>query len=115
MGALISSVPRLVSVIGITTMWTPTERHQARMAAIYVDITDDERDWDRPCTMDRDAAYQEINHAMNDYRMRMGDLNTPQILRIKDAELEAALQAWPDRPVLVGLAPLRMDGHDIYV
>jgi AbiV family abortive infection protein len=92
----------------------PGERHQARMTSLYVDVRDDGCGWNRPCEIGNNIAYQTVNHAMNDYRLRRGNLLTHEILRIKDPELSTALQAWGDKPELVHLPHLPMDSEDIY-
>jgi len=84
------------------------------MASLYVDVRDDGCGWNQPREIDKDNAYQTVNHAMNDYRLRRGNLLTHEILEIREPELSTALQAWRGKPVLVYLPILPIDGDDIY-
>jgi len=93
---------------------TPSERHQTRMEALYVDINDDGQTWNRPCETEKDLAHGALEDAMNDYRNRRGNLLTPAVLEAIDADLNAAVQAWPDRPELPYLPHLSIDGDTVY-
>jgi AbiV family abortive infection protein len=93
---------------------TPNERHQARQAALYVDIEDDGRGWNRPCEIDKEFAYRSVVDAIGDYHVRRDRLQ-PMLLKDDDPSLNAALQAWTDKPELVHLSHLPMGADDVYL
>ena len=91
----------------------PNERHEARMEALYVDISDDGLGWNRPCKKtEKEFAHGTLEDAMNAYDQRRGDLLTPELLR--DPALTTALQAWSGKPDLVHLPYLPMDCDSVY-
>ena len=92
----------------------PDEQHRARMAALYVDIADDGRQWNRPCKTEKEFAHGSLEDAMNDYGQRRGNLLTPALLQVLDPELSAALEAWPDKPDLAHLPHLPRDCDAVY-
>jgi AbiV family abortive infection protein len=76
----------------------PTTRHQQRLRAFYVDPARDENTWLRPSDLASSEAADILIHARNDYwqHRRPG-----MPARASDlAALNAALEAWQDKPEL---------------
>ena len=92
----------------------PGERHQARMTSLYVDVRDDGCGWNQPHETNKNDAFQTVNHAMGGYGVRKFTVLTPGVLKVKDPELSAALEAWDDKPELVHLPLFLMDSEEIY-
>jgi AbiV family abortive infection protein len=93
---------------------TPADRHDDRIAALYVDPTSDTV-WNRPATAASPAdAFEALRVARNDYSLRISQWylapgsSSNEVL--KDADLFNALDQWRERPNLlsppdVGLIP----------
>jgi AbiV family abortive infection protein len=81
---------------------TPTDRHEKRIAALYVEPVSDSQ-WTRPAATSASAAHDFLQGAVNDYagRYHQGYI-TPgdSILRQIDPELCSGLEQWSDRPEL---------------
>jgi AbiV family abortive infection protein len=45
----------------------PKDRHDTRIEAVYVDLNDDGKSWQRPRSFTRQEAFQRVNDAANDY------------------------------------------------
>jgi AbiV family abortive infection protein len=81
----------------------PHERHEQRMQAFYVDVTDS-GNWVRPVTIRRDEAREIVEQAVNDYAVKFHNLETathaPDMNRVKKL-MEPAPQLpqprWPKR------------------
>jgi AbiV family abortive infection protein len=82
---------------------SPTDRHEKRMAALYVEPIS-ESEWNRPAATSALTARDFLQDAVNDYAGRYyrycGAENA--ILKKDDPELYNALEQWSDRPVLQG-------------
>jgi hypothetical protein len=80
---------------------TPTDRHEKRMAALYVEPIS-EREWNRPAAVSASTAHDFMRDAVNDYagpyHRYSGAENA--ILREVDPELHNSLEQWSDRPPL---------------
>jgi hypothetical protein len=79
---------------------TPSERHNRRKSALYVEPLS-ETNWNRPASTLKSEARDFLMDAVNDYagpheRFQPGS----PILMATDPELYQALQGWPDRPAL---------------
>jgi len=75
---------------------TPSDRHEARLRALYVDVRDDGA-WSRPEDFDRQAALGHLCDSLNDYsiissNIQQGRGAAPEVLRL--------ILDWPDRPPL---------------
>jgi AbiV family abortive infection protein len=95
---------------------TPNERHQARLAALYVDIDDAGSAWNRPSEIDAEFAYYCVVDAIGDYHNRCSRLS-PEILKDDkcfSAALASALQAWTDKPDLRHFSHLPMEPSSLY-
>lgn len=79
----------------------PSNRHDARMKALYVGPISD-TEWNRPADTSRKAAYEFLVDAVNEYqgRYRQGYPTPGSTLRCNDAALDEALRKWKERPVL---------------
>jgi hypothetical protein len=80
---------------------TPTDRHEKRMAALYVEPIS-EREWNRPAAVSASTAHDFMRDAVNDYAgpyHRYGGAENA-ILREVDPELHNSLEQWSDRPPL---------------
>jgi AbiV family abortive infection protein len=85
---------------------TPGDRHEKRMAALYVEPIS-ENEWNRPGKTSASSAWELLCDARNDYSLRCDPVN----LKASDPDLYNALAQWPDRPKLepppeVGLMPV---------
>jgi AbiV family abortive infection protein len=78
---------------------TPSDRHEQRELALYVDLVS-ATEWNRPSqTITQQTARDFINDAVNDYSIQQGqNYNELEILKHRDAELCEALKLWADRP-----------------
>jgi AbiV family abortive infection protein len=75
----------------------PKERHNRRMAAMYVGLNARRTGWTRPQDVTQQEAEQEVCHAVGDYN------NTVRLLNNNpspDLAFSAAFHAWEDRPSL---------------
>jgi AbiV family abortive infection protein len=80
----------------------PSDRHEARIAALYVEPVSGNK-WKRPADTSRAKAQTFLQNAVNDYAMRydQGYIRPPDsILKHIDPELFNALEQWSDRPEL---------------
>jgi AbiV family abortive infection protein len=81
---------------------TPSDRHEKRIAALYVEPIS-ESEWNRPATISASTAHDFLQDAVNDYAGRYGQgyiTSADSILRHVDPELYSALEQWSDRPEL---------------
>jgi AbiV family abortive infection protein len=83
---------------------TPGNRHQKRMAALYVEPVS-ETEWSRPSATSASAAHDFLQHAVSDYSTRyyqgyITSASSIAILKQTDPNLYNALEQWSDRPVL---------------
>ena len=80
---------------------TPGDRHEKRMAALYVEPIS-ETLWNRPAVASESAARDFLMEAVNDYagRYHQGYITPAEMLKEIDRKLYDALQPWADRPVL---------------
>ena len=64
----------------------PHERHERRMRAFYVDVTD-LGEWERPVMLSREEAREIVEHAVNDYSVLVRNLDiesyAPSITRVQ--------------------------------
>jgi hypothetical protein len=83
---------------------TPNERHQARMALLYVDLTDDGRTWSVPSKQDLTVSRRIVEEAANDYASELHQLEDtedprwPNMARVRvEASCIVALAepVWP--------------------
>jgi hypothetical protein len=80
----------------------PSDRHNARTAALYVEPASGNK-WKRPADTSRASAQTFLQEAVIDYAMRYDQgYITPSdsILKHIDPELFNALEQWSDRPEL---------------
>jgi AbiV family abortive infection protein len=78
----------------------PTDRHKARMRALYVDLNDFGSGWRRPSEVTDDARAH-LNDVANDYALLWFRYqHQPETLGHIEPKLAAALKQWPDRPAL---------------
>jgi AbiV family abortive infection protein len=76
----------------------PKRRHDLRLDALYVNLSEDESRWVRPReTMDTFEARLEVEHAIGDYNTLQFNL---QEGLIKQSAFLAYFRGWPDRPAL---------------
>ena len=87
----------------------PGDRHEKRMAALYVEPLS-KTEWNIPAKATPLGAFEFLQAAMNDYSgpynngyVRAGD----SILKHTDPTLHAALEAWAERPELPPLEALK--------
>ena len=66
----------------------PSERHSERMGAVYLDIAADGKIWKRPAAIGRQAAYERVNDAVNDYSVGRQWFDDP-LLNTSDEKLLA--------------------------
>jgi AbiV family abortive infection protein len=82
----------------------PTDRHKARMAALYVDVKDvSGNKWNRPKDTSPSAAREFLEEAVGDYALQCDQsyITSPETaLKHIDPELYHALEQWSDRPEL---------------
>ena len=81
---------------------TPSDRHQKRITALYVEPVS-ESEWNRPVATTASVAHDFLQDAVNDYAGRYDQgyiTSTDSILKHIDAELYSALERWSDRPEL---------------
>jgi len=84
------------NVIQAKVRRTPSNRHDQRMKALYVDLTQDGR-WSRPANFPREEAELVILEAMNDYSGLTGNLRAQYG---EDPTVFELLRQWPGRPEL---------------
>lgn len=78
----------------------PTDRHKARMRALYVDLDEQGTGWNRPVEMPNDARAL-IEDAANDYALQYDRFQGRlEILAHIEPKLADALAQWPERPAL---------------
>jgi AbiV family abortive infection protein len=80
---------------------TPSDRHEKRMSALYVEPESETR-WNRPAdAASALAAHDFLQDAVNDYsgRYHQGYI-TSAILKEDDPDLYGAIEQWADRPEL---------------
>lgn len=87
----------------------PTERHEQRQLALYVDPVEPlaaDR-WNRPSTeITKGRAQAFLQEARNDYSVQSSNCyNDLELLKDIDPELGQALEQWSDRPTLPLLVP----------
>ena len=78
----------------------PKARHNERMKAFYVEPNDRGTDWNKPWEKDNEEAKNFVQHACNDYSLRLRPYSDLSILRVTDKELADAFEVWEDRPSL---------------
>jgi AbiV family abortive infection protein len=81
---------------------TPNDRHDMRIAALYVEPVSETR-WNRPADTSAIVALEFLREAVNDYsRQCHKGFISPRdaILERTDPELYSALEQWSDRPKL---------------
>lgn len=66
----------------------PSQRHTERMSAVYLDLAPDGRTWKRPALFEKQAAYERINDAVNDYSVGKQWFDEP-LLSTNDEKLLA--------------------------
>jgi AbiV family abortive infection protein len=77
----------------------PTERHEKRLEAFFVDLDNSGADWKRPSeTISQEVALRELNDAANDYAGQWDRFSHTDLL--EDRELAKELDAWTDKPAL---------------
>jgi len=83
------------------TKRTPSDRHEKRMAALYVEPIS-ETAWNRPADIIAGAAHDFLVDAVNDYtgRYEQGYIAPAGLPKDIDPDLYSALEQWPARPVL---------------
>ncbi|MGH9745367.1 MAG: AbiV family abortive infection protein [Candidatus Acidiferrales bacterium] len=77
----------------------PEDRHNARMAALYVDPTESGTGWHLPKELSADEVTKWLADAVNDYAGQRDRL-CPNLLKGIEPALDSALASWPDRPEL---------------
>jgi hypothetical protein len=79
----------------------PSDRHEKRISALYVEPISVNQ-WNSPADTSRSSAEKFLQHAVNDYAMRMQGYITSadSILKEIDPELYSGLEKWSDRPEL---------------
>lgn len=84
----------------------PTERHDQRMRALYVDPNDAGTDWNRPCQIDKASALHSMTDLANDYSAEITNVE-PWVLTWESSDLHPdllqfarAVKAWNQRPSL---------------
>jgi AbiV family abortive infection protein len=85
---------------------TPGDRHEKRMAALYVEPLS-ETEWNQPSKTSANNAWEFLRDARNDYSLHIDKTN----LQEGHPDLYNALEQWPDRPEWerapeVGLPPV---------
>jgi AbiV family abortive infection protein len=82
------------------TKRTPSERHNLRMEALYVEPLS-ENQWNRPA-VSASTAYAFLVDAANEYSVRyqQGYITPANMLKGLDPELFSALEQWHERPEL---------------
>ncbi len=78
----------------------PSERHDARTSALYVEPVSRNK-WNRPADTSRSSAQEFLGDAVNDYAVQYGPsyITSPEpILKHINPELYSALEKWSDRP-----------------
>ena len=80
---------------------TPSDRHEQRMQALYVEPTS-ETVWNRPADMSAPTAHDFNADAVNEYagRYYQGYTTPADMQKDCDPELRDALEKWSGRPVL---------------
>jgi AbiV family abortive infection protein len=83
------------------TKRTPSDRHNLRMAALYVEPVS-ENQWNRPADISASTAYAFLVDAANEYSVRyqQGYITPTNLLKDLDPDLYAALEKLSDRPEL---------------
>ena len=79
---------------------TPSDRHDMRVKALYVEPTS-ETEWNRPALTSAVTAYEFLADSVNDYsgRYHQGYTTPGGMLQHIDHDLHMALEQWPERPV----------------
>jgi AbiV family abortive infection protein len=79
---------------------TPSDRHEQRMSALYVDPVAPEQ-WSRPIKKISAAkAFGDLQDAQNDYRGQYDRYTNPEIYKPDDPDFYSALEQWSGRPTL---------------
>lgn len=81
---------------------TPGDRHEKRMAALYVEPLS-ESQWNRPAVTTASAAHDFLQEATNDYAGRYDQgyiTSADSMLKHIDLDLYNAFEQWTDRPTL---------------
>jgi len=77
----------------------PTDRHEKRLEAFFVDLEESGTDWKRPSkTISQEDAYRLLNDTANDYAGQWDRFSNTALL--EDGQLVAAVEAWLDKPSL---------------
>jgi hypothetical protein len=76
----------------------PRDSHVARMAALYVDVDEHTKIWNRPTNVTPAESGLLLQDVANDYAPRFVNLQSPPDERYE--ELKRAYLAWPDHPTL---------------
>lgn len=92
---------QLKQIDDIKTKRTPSDRHDKRVKALYVEPIS-QTEWNRPSVTTATTAYEFLVDAVNEYRVRQDRCvsSADSILKIDDPELYNALQQWSGRPAL---------------
>jgi AbiV family abortive infection protein len=93
---------KLRKIIEVKQKRTPGDRHDKRMAALYVEPKS-ETWWNRPAEMSATVAWEFLKDAVNDYAQQYHKgfvAPSDAILKVTDLELYNALEQWSDRPKL---------------
>ena len=78
----------------------PTNRHEQRMSALYVDAVSPDG-WNRPVKeISQISAFECLVDAGNDYGAPYRRYTTPEAYKPDDTELYTALEEWTNRPTL---------------
>lgn len=75
----------------------PTERHQKRMLALYVDLDDAGQEWNLPCRTSRELAHEYIIDAINDYSSGHHRIVNKNV-KAQDPSLFKILDSWKQWP-----------------
>ena len=79
----------------------PSDRHEQRMSALYVDAVASPDRWNRPVKeISQISAFECLVDAGNDYGAPYRRYTTPEAYKPDDTELYTALEEWTDRPTL---------------
>ncbi len=86
---------------------TPEDRHEQRMAALYVEPNDSGTDWKRPRDLKKEIAMHSVYDLANDYSAVLSHLE-PGMIELEPPFLDPAelpfarkMLAWPERPTLL--------------
>jgi AbiV family abortive infection protein len=79
---------------------TPSDRHEQRMSALYVDAVAPDR-WNRPINeISAAEALDCLQRAANDYSIQCERYTNVEIGKSVDPKFYSALEAWTERPTL---------------